>query len=465
MGLASCDDKSDLGVMQVNPQETVMVADGVAASLVSPVSSGALSIQDYADKVIPVISYTLDASVPAEATVEFDMDLAKSEDFAGALTIPMQKVEGSENTYGVKASDWDDAFRHIFGKAPFAKDNYIRVAGYLNIGMQRSRIGNESTWFGNGTKISVTPVDLNINIEEAYYLVGTVNGWNLAEPIKFDHSDQSQYDDPVFTLAVDIPEKFVTEGWWWKIVPESAFKAQNWDALFGTQVDGDTATSGVLYEGGKSGCLKVAGQYLFSINMLDQTYEVTQAIPMLYTPGGGNSWGFGSGMLDTWDFANYFGFAHLNGEFKITDRPAWGGMEWGAGSEEGKMQLGGGNIAGPANGLYWLDVNIGSLSYSWLPITSIGMIGGFPENNWASDYVQLTPDADFLIWTGEVTFTDASTEWKFRTNNDWGANPNLGNSYDELTKDGGNMPAPGVGTYTVTLDLTTVPYTCKFTAK
>lgn len=460
MGLASCDDKSDLGVMQVNPQETVMSAGGVSVSMVSPANSPSFSISSYEGGIIPVVTYSFDETVPENAEIEFDMDLAKNPEYTDAITIPMVRV--NETTFGVKASDWDDAFRHIFGKSPYAKENYIRVAGYLNIGMQHSRIGGADTWFGNDTRISVTPIDLNINVEEAYYLVGTVNGWNLAEPVKFNHSDLSQFDDPVFTLAIDIPAETAADGWWWKIVPESAFQAQDWDSLFGTATDGDSSLSGVLFAGGKAGCLKVAGQYLFSINMLDQTYEVSQAIPMLYTPGGGNGWGFASGMLKTWDYANYFGFTHLSGDFKVTDRPSWGGMEWGAGDEEGKLKLGGGNVPGPANGLYWMDVNIGALTYSFLPINSIGMIGSFPENNWASDYVELTPSDDLLTWTANVKFTSADTEWKFRTNGDWGANPNLGNTYDDLEKDGGNMPAPGVGTYKVTLNLSVVPYTCSF---
>ncbi|MDE5847333.1 MAG: hypothetical protein K2H71_08280 [Muribaculaceae bacterium] len=458
-GLASCDDTSDLGVMQTNPQETVMVKDGVTVNLVSPVSGNALSLEENTG-IIPVISYSVDETLPENATMEFVMELAKDESYAGAIEIPMEKIEGADNTYGVDSKYWDDAFRHLLGKAPSAKDNSIRVAAYICIGSQRSRVGGLDSWFAEKT-LSVTPVDLHMNIESAYYFIGTLNNWEMSTAIKFSHSDLSQYDDPVFTLALDIPADLDKGECWWKIVPESAYQAQSWDGLFGPEDNGDSELIGLMIENGQAGCLKVAGQYLFTINMLESSYTVTQAIPMLYTPGGGNGWTFDSGMLDTWDYTNYFGFTHMNGGFKITDRPAWGGMEWGAGDEDGTLKLGGGDIQGPTNGLYWMNVNIGSLTYELLPVETIGMVGGFAGNEWASDYAVLTPSEDLLVWTADVDFTDANTTWKFRVNGDWAVNFGAGED-GVLSFDGANLSAPGVGTYTITLDLRTVPYS--FTA-
>jgi len=461
LGFASCEDESDLGMMQTNPQETVMVKDGVNVNLVAPVNGDALSLESNSG-IIPVINYSADESMPESATMDFVMEIAKDESYADAIQIPMSKVESAENTYGIEMTAWDDAFRRLLGKSPYAKDNYIRFAAYINVNNQRSRVGGSDTWFA-AKSISVTPVDLHINVESGYYLIGSINNWDLSTCVKFAHSDLSQYDDPVFTLAIDIPADVAESGYWWKIVPESAFEAQSWDGLYGVETDGDSALEGVLFEGGNAGKLTVAGQYLFTINMLDCTYSVTQAIPMLYTPGGGNGWGFGSGMLNTWDFSNYFGFVHMNGEFKVTDRPAWGGMEWGAGAEDGTLKLGGGNCPGPQDGLYWMNVNIGALTYNFVKIDKLGVIGGFPENNWASDYVELTPTDDILVWTGDIEFTDANVEWKFRVNGSWDIN--LGGALDNLTKDGSNIVAPGVGTYTLTLDLRTVPYSCSLTQK
>lgn len=440
-----------------------MVKDGVTVTGVAPANGDAISLESYSG-IIPVISYTADSTIPENAVMDFVMQVAGDETYANAIDIPMEKVEDSENVYGVRMEYWDDAFRSLLGKSPYAKDNYIRVATYVTVDEQHSRIGGPDTWFA-ANKISVTPVDLHINVEEAYYLVGTINNWDLATAVKFNHSDKSQFDDPVFTLSLDIPAEFETAGYWWKIVPESAFSAGSWEGLYGTETNGDSSLKGVLQENGEAGCLKVAGQYLFTIDMLDCTYTVTQAIPMLYTPGNGNGWSFETGMLNTNDFANYFGFVHMNGGFKVTDRPTWGGLEWGAGESEGTLKIGGGDVPGPENGLYWMNVNIGALTYNFLKIESIGIVGSFPDNNWASDYVKLTPTDDILVWTADIEFTDANTEWKFRTNGDWNPNPDLGGAYDNLANGGGNLSVPGVGTYTVTLDLRTVPYSCSFVAK
>ncbi len=468
LGFTSCEDKSDLGMMQVNPQETLMAPGSVAVSPAGAIAEGKVNLDgDFKDGIVPLITYSVGETFPSGATLEFDVDLAGTEDFANAVTVRMDPIPGVDGTYGVKASEWDDAFRRLLGKSPYAKDNYLRIACYALIGEQRSRIAvgdrPEDIWFAS-SKVNVTPVDLHINVEEAYYLVGTQCDWKLENSIRFEHSDLSQYDDPVFTLAVDIPAELADAGWWWKIVPQSAFETQDWNGVYGPEKDGDSSLKGVLYKGGQAGALKVAGQYLFTINMLDCTYEVTQAIPMLYTPGGGNGWNFTTGMLDTYDFSNYFGFAHLNGEFKITDRPEWGGIEWGAGDAEGSIKQGGGNISGPADGLYWMNVNISNLTFSTKAIDSIGVIGSFPGNNWVGNFVELKPTDDILVWTAEITFTDASTEWKFRTNGAWEA-PNLGNEYDHLTNDGANLKAPGVGTYDMTLDLREVPYKVTFAEK
>ena len=81
------------------------------------------------------------------------------------------------------------------------------------------------------------------------------------------------------------------------------------------------------------------------------------------------------------------------------------------------------------------------------------MIGDF--NSWGSS-VAMTPSSDFLTWTGELTL-DAGQGWKFRANDGWDIN--LGGSLSNLVWNGDNISALGAGTYEVTLDLTTLPYT------
>lgn len=465
LALTGCDDTTDGGVMQVNPQLPEFTPENISVAAVSPVTDGAaIDLAQYinAGSAIDAVAYTTTADLPEGASVSFEMQVSTSSDFAGAITLPMEQKAGTA-TYTVDPKLWDNAFRSLCGKAPYAQDNYVRYAGYISVGSQRSRIGTLDTWYAPA-KISVTPVDLGIVVEEAYYLVGTANDWNLGAAIKFDHSDKNVYDDPVFTLAINVTAEQAEAGWWWKIVPESAFKAQNWDALFGPEKNGDQATEGILVNAGNAtgaGELKNPGQQLFTIDMLACTYKITNAVPMLWTPGNSNGWSpEGSGTLTTGDFTSYTGFLHLNGEWLMTPAPNWDN-KYALGSGPGTLAFNGSsNLPAPAegDGLYWVNANLGSLTYSTTPITAIGLIGDF--NGWGGD-VDMTPSEDFLTWTGTLTVEDGQG-WKFRCNHEWAVN--LGGSLDDLVLDGGNITVPA-GTYTVTLSLATHPYTATLTAK
>ncbi len=451
--LAACDDTSDLGVMQTNPQEPVLTPAGVlTVSTVQPVSGGQVVLGDYENSTIPAVQYAFVDSVIENGSVNIVMQVASKEDFSDAIDIPLQSVAGS-TTCSVDAKSWDDAFRRLLGKAPAAKTNYVRYAAYLQIGSQISRIGTEDTWYGQ-TEVTVTPVDLGIHVEEAYYLVGTVNNWDLATAIKFEHSDKNVYDDPIFTLAIDITADQAAGGWWWKIVPESAFKEQSWSGLYGVEKDGDTAASGNLFADGNSGMLVTPGQQLFTIDMLSCTYSVTNAVPQLYTPGNSNGWSIdGSSILATSDYTNYTGFLYLNGEWLLLPAANWDN-KYAAGTSDNTIVFNGAsNLPCPAQGagLYWTSVNLGNLTYTTDLISSLSVIGGF--NDWNGD-VDLTPSADFLTWTGTVTFA-AETEWKIRANHDWAIS--LGGDADNMEYNGGNLISPA-GTYTMTLDLHQHPY-------
>lgn len=483
LAFVGCDNNDEfLGIEQVNPQGPQLSGTVISSQLASAVAGSSLNLANYASldaegvpmsyDNVPVLTYTVDQPIPENAEVYFVMQMASSSDFSNMVELDAVTLEGQQ--VGISCKAWDDAFRAMFGKAPFAKENYIRFEGYMVNDGEIIRLGGQDYYYGQ-THLSVTPIDLNIKIEDAYYLIGTIDGWSLIGGVKFEHSDASPYDDPVFSISFEVTLDDVSNGgFYWKIVPQSVVDKYNqtqqedWSTLFGPAKDGDTAMSGLLVnDAAGAGLITTAGQYLFKINMLDQSYDITNAIPSLWTPGGGNGWGFGSGELTTNDFISYGGFTILDGDFKLTDRAAWGGLEWSKGAEEGTIELGApGNIPGPATkGVYWLNVNLGSLTYSYYIINNIGIIGGFPSNNWSSDYVQLSNStANPLVYTGQITFPGGDVEWKFRANQNWD-DVSLGGPLDNLNwHNGPNMASPGAGTYTVTLDLSKVPYTATFTA-
>lgn len=471
LGFTACDDTSNLGIAQKNEQETVMEAEGVKATASAEAAAKTLNLDTYTADNIPLLTnVSRDASVPAEGELSFMVEISPNENFVPVATIPLEALDEAKTTYGITPEQWDNAFRKLLGRAPFARINYIRVAGFINYNGQLNRLGGDDFYFVKND-LNVTPVDLHVSIESSYYMVGSAYDWTISKAGIFSRADEavSVYDDPVFFRDIYVPMKDngVSE-YWWKIVPKSSFDANSWDGLWGAETDGSTATEGVLKENGGAGCLKLAGHYRFSIDMLNGTYNVALHEQRLYTPGAANQEGFANGWLNTSDYYSFYGYAHLNSSFTLCDggadgmtAPTINGTCWSG--ADGKLKLGNdGGIAVPSDGLYWVNADLQKLTYQLTKITGIGMIGSFEGNNWASDFVTLQT-ANYLVWTGTVTFS-GNEEWKFRTNGSWDT-PDLGGAFDKLENKGSNLKAPGAGTYDVTLDLRTLPYKVTFTKK
>lgn len=460
LGFASCDDKSDLGIAQTNPQETVMSAGGVTVNYGTGISGQALDLNNYiaGDKntPIPVIVLEEAKDLPEGATISYTMQLADNAAFDNAAELPV-----TNGTVDAKA--WDDWFRATLGKSPAAKSNWVRFAAYINYNGQLSRVATEDTWFLT-KELTVTPVPLDITIEEHYYLIGTLNDWGLNDLYPFSHNDaMSVYDDSNFTITVEISEEQAAAGWWWKIAPLSAVENNDWNAVVGTVVDGDTALEGKLTDtDAKAGCINEAGTFLMTINMMDMTYKF-EKMEYMYTPGNSNGWNQGDSQKLVYDAASktYSGFVYLDGEFKFTSAPDWNGTNYGNSGEDGVLSTdpGAGNLTAE-KGLYYVVVDTNALTYTLTSVTTWGAIGGF--NAWGAS-IAFTPSADMLVWKGDVTFAADTDEWKFRANDDWAIN--LGGEASHLVLDGGNLLPPGIGTYEVTLDLSNVPYSCSWVKK
>lgn len=459
LGFTSCEDKSDLGKMQTNPQEAIMAADGVSVKFGKGLEQSTLDLSNYQTDVnIPVIELEEAKDLPEGATVSFEMELATQPDYSDATVFPV--TNGT-----VSATDWDAWFRSKLGKSPAAKDNYVRFAAYITYGSVVSRVGGPDVYLG-AKKISVTPVPLDIKIEEAYYFIGTGNGWQLDTSMPFKHSNESVYDDPVFTVAFEITEEQAAEGYWWKIAPKSAIESGEWGTVIGIESNGDESMSGLLYDPEEgdpgAGCIKEAGSFIMTINMIDMTYAIDK-MTYLYTPGNSNGWNQGESQMLTYDAESgkFTGFAHLNGEFKFTNQPNWDGTNYGSTGTEGELSTdpGAGNLNAAADGLYYCEVDIDNLTYTITPITTWGLIGDF--NGWGSS-VAMTSSEDFLIWTGEITVEEGNG-WKFRANDDWAIN--LGGALTKLVANGDNLVLNGAGTFKITLDFTSIPYTASAVKK
>ena len=433
LGFTACEDYEP-AQPQSNPQESIMSAEGITVAPVDSVNpSFDLKALEDAGSKAAVLNVLEAKDLPAVGELTFVMELAKSDDFAGAQQVATSVADGQVL---VSPADWQAAYLKVIGKNPKTQDAYVRFAAYIVNGSSSVRIGNPNLYYG-AHKVSITPFPAAVTIEESYSLV--ING---GETITLNHSGD-QYDNPVFTIKVDFAE-----------AAEWAIKGA--ELTYAPVASENVENAGTLVEGEGWGAMPV-GPWVLSINMETLTYSFASAFDNLWTPGDANGWNHGgSQMLSTTDYANYYGFANLStGGFKFTSAADWSHINYGD-AGEGKLSTdgGAGNLTVPESGLYWCDVNIAALTWNATKIETIGVIGSF--NGWAESLALTSEDG--LFWTGTITLNEGD-EYKFRCNNDWAINLGGVDEYT-LVPNGANLKAPATGTFTITLDLSVVPYAC-----
>ena len=443
IGFASCEDKSDLGIAQVNPQEPAIDVTGFALSGMP----GSVNLDATVNQTIPVATVaTAPTNLSEGAEIQLAMQLSASEDYENATTLDV--VDGA-----VSSDDWEDFVLAQGSKSPAVVDNYIRFAAYILNNGQLSRIGGENTWFG-ATKVAVTPVDLRLDVESSYYLVMG------SDKVEMNHSDAHVYDDPVFKYTIEVSGDQVP--YYWQIAPASAVNGSDADFYGVSETGAADALSGNLVLGGQKGELNAAGKYSLTVNMLDKTYSIERNaapdVEYLWTPGNANGWAFGDNNMKIANQNNgcFAGYVYVDTEFKLSADTNWS-QNWGLNA--GLLTPGGDNIGVDPNGLYYVTANFNDMTLGLVEITSVSLIGAF--NGWGAD-AALTPNENYSIWSGDVDFTEAG-EWKFRMNNGWDIN--LGGSEADLTQGGDNLSVPEAGVYTVTLDLSKLPYSCTVVKK
>lgn len=466
LGFAACEDDWEEALPISYDAETSFTIDNVS---VSSLLASSIALQDVVDgtDTIQAIQVNSASNLPDGAELSFVLQISDTEDFA---TYEELDVTMADNVGTVLGSEWASVHTTVFGQSQKAKTTYTRFEAYLTTNETSIvRLGSNETYVAEAT-ISVSPLESDIVIEDAYYLLGTINGWSVADALPFSHSSADVYDDPVFTITVDISDSDAASGWWWKVIPQSTYETGDWvsaaNAAYGVAENGASDLSGNLIgrtddEDCGAGCLTTSGALKLTINLEELTYEFSSAVDYLYTPGDGNGWGFGANcqVLYTSDYENYEGYAYLStGGFKFTTAADWDHINYGLGDEAGTLSTDGGasNLTPDNSNLHWCTVNTTELTYTLTEITTIGVIGDATPGAWDSSTALTATNSNCTIWEGDVTFT--AGEYKFRANDGWDIN--LGGSTDALEQNGSNIASPGAGTYHVTLDLSSVPYTC-----
>lgn len=459
-GLIACNEDFNEGVVpQANPQEEPQSYEGLTVELgddfkkevdlsAIPETSSLMAIKTTATPVLNEF-----------ARMTYVLELSNEAGFA-------KKAEVGADDGSVGADELNTAFREIFGKSPKQRDVFVRFRAYIAEGTARVSYGKHFDF----KSIKMTPVPMDIpTIESGYYLIGDMNDWADKDPsklIKLKHSDIDVYDDPTFSIVVQVPEPC-----YWKVIPQShvdAFNAGtagdvNGPGVLGCAKDGDVALEGKLVtENPQAMKIEQGGWTRITLNIMDGTYKVEplgEISPYLWVPGDHQSWNpptapqLYSGSMDL----IYNGHIYLNGGFKFTGQPAWPsngvGVDYGyaffSTVSANMTKDGDGNIVAK-EGFYFLKAD---MSAKKLDVTEVkwGIIGAAIGGWEPANDVVMTYDKATNCWS--VTADFVAGEYKFRANKNWDIN--MGGSVTKLEfSNSKNLNMTVAGNYTVKLYLT-----------
>lgn len=310
-------------------------------------------------------------------------------------------------------------------------------------------------------------------IESAYYLVGTVNGWNINDQsYKLDNGGGDVYENSVFTCVIPAQggeNKF-------KVAPASA--NGSWDGVFGAVSGAETTMGGQISCPGNDIIIdEVANpgdMYRISVNMLEFTYtiEPVSNTEVWYLVGsciGDGSWGnapenIGKALIplipaEAGICSNVVNLKAGSG-FKLIKTPGNWNDQWGA--KDGgyvKNDGGSGNIEVDADGLYTVSLNFKKDVLTITPYTgststyAIGIAGGF--NGWSFQAITAVQGQEH-VWYSAYDNSE-NQEGKFLIDgwaSNWGSDTF---PYGVGVQNGANIPVKA-GSYTIVFNDITGQY-------
>ncbi|NDV56974.1 SusF/SusE family outer membrane protein [Bacteroides sp. 519] len=460
--VTACDEdfNKDVAAPQTNPQENPQTIAGFSIAKDTDFNSAIVLADLEEGTMLTAVKATATPEMAEGASVAFRLQLSDTEDFANIMDLASIS-EGNAAT--VLVEDLNATVIELFGKAPEARTTYLRAYIYILDGTSASMMPDP---IALGTVIA-TPI--SPEIDSAYYLIGTPNGWNgedVSTLLKFSHSGKDVYEDSEFTLMFE-----ATEDSYWKIIPQKLVDAVNngeaadvWkDGVLGTAVNDDDSLEGELVDTDPgAGLIKGTGWIKMTLNMMERTYKVEiigEMARTLYVPGSYQDWKPATAATlytQNVDF-KYDGYANLNAnaEFKFVNGPDWpngdnGYKDYGTDLDGDTGNLNGSsNISTTEAGFYRLTVDLSGSVYTYTATKTVwGLIGDATTGGWDNS-TEMTLDPETYKWT--VTTTLAAGTFKFRANNGWDIN--LGGDLNNLTYGGDNISIDADGEYIITLDL------------
>lgn len=512
--LVGCSDNYDpeVGPQTYLPESPVKMSDVSVTN-----SASSIKIADFidadtdAETPIEMGSFSVaEGAMPANTIMKAEIEISQTEDFAKSAIVPVNSLAETDKIT-VQPSDLEDAYFYNISKNPATTDLYMRTIMYtVTKGDAAARIGNPETDFFASTKITLTPLD-RVKIAPAYYIVGGPNDWagSAADrSIKFQHSEEDVYVDPVFTVIFDAAASGDT---WFAIGDDEACDAigtGDWSQLYGIVGGENTAESGSLDRrynlgGDNSFCVPAGAKKIkVTIDMMEQTFvvESINISDSYYLIGGPGEWNAASALtmkfshsdksvFDDPVFTYMFDGTGSDMWFAIGDKEAIDAI--GAGEDGAWSKLLGNTDGNGENGLtgtlaprtklsddgsfkvdgkakhYRITINMLEMTFEIAELNFepfvyfIGATDGWTN---AEQKLALTDEANG-IYTGFIYCADPNgwgNEFKFqKVAGDWDTEINSGHMTGGITGDfadgGGNFKATaGEGVYFVTLNMGTM---------
>ena len=397
---------------QNGPEEPVSVSISVSPG-------AAVDFATITDETVKLFSASVSNPEGAEATYTASIT---NEDGSKEIAIK------TDENFFCSTAELESAVNALWGRRPVARTIPVKVLAYVKV----NGVAIASTGTTTLTATPNAPV-----IEEAYYITGTVNGWdNTNTDYELSNGGADPYENSIFTVM--IPGDKVTGDIEFKVTPKSGLGGDWSKCLTASDTEGVFATNNA---GGnlKVAYVKGAKFYRIQFDLMNQTWSGAGLSfgDYFYEIGNESGWGTSHALAD------------LNGEFKFKpNADNWDDdLEYVSGTTtSGTLtDAGGPNCPDPGEGFYEIFLDAGALNYTLTKIESVSMIGGF--NEWASD-LEMTYNAEEGCW--EVTTDQVSGEYKFRANHDWAIN--WGGDVKGLTQDGANLSIDG-GSHTFKLYL------------
>lgn len=433
-----------------------------------------------ANRFVTVATVSKLRDFPEAYSLVIDMEVSGNQNFGKYVTVPTV-IDGDAVT--VNPDLINGAIQEVLSKKPGTYTVYTRYVAYAVKGTTKMRLGGLDATYGEA-QFSVTTLDPAKVIEDAYYLIGDFNNWGTEGAIKMENTGGagvSPYDNPEFAIKIDVPAEAAADGYGWKVVPASGMAAGSTANAYGCIPAEASDLEGKLGIGYEAGLIHLVGPVLITVNMELDSYQVNYALDVLYPLSGATLTKPQNAMLlYTDNFINYTGVTALNSSWYLCGQPDYRGeiafrQDVALGfedSENGLTRNGfltlvadeGEMLKTPVKGntLYWADVNLVQQTYSITALQSISVIGS--GNGWdLATATPLVPAKDLRTWT--ATGVVIGDNFKLNCNGAWDidfggtkvTDPEGALVYN-LTMKGGNLEVTP-GTYDVTVDFSTKPYT------